>query len=510
MEVKIVDDLGLEEMLTVPTDESGFYQTIAERVSQLPFPNKISVTVRDKLIEYETQDRGGTCNIQEKKNNITFKIHSAYPKKYLTYADFISAEKKALEERGEVKRGNDYGSYKFYSLEQQSDGQIKASWGSMRGIGVPKSCTYPVSMFWIKYYEKIQKGYMDNSEAYIEDKDVKINEAPKKEEESKLAPKSSVPVNKLSQRLWTTLKQGAMNFIQQHFENKKNLYHIEITPGMVNKSQEYLDLLYKTENLEDFNNILLKLCMVCPRKVWDMKQLMAKTDADIPKILQREEDLVDAMKGMLLNPKKSEEKVAKKEDCGDPDPFKSIGVIISEISSEERGKILKMLPNDLKTKVKTIYKACKPEHEARFKDYVKKNGIKVTKLLWHGSRNENWLSIIDNGLLLKPNAKITGKMFGNGIYFAPSAQKSWGYTSYHGSYWAGGTSNLAFMGLYEVAYGDPYHPRSGENWQFTKSFLKNHKKDCVHAEGGSCGLRNDEIIFYDEAAMCLRYVVEFA
>jgi len=40
-------------------------------------------------------------------------------------------------------------------------------------------------------------------------------------------------------------------------------------------------------------------------------------------------------------------------------------------------------------------------------------------MFFHGSRNENWWNIIKNGLQLNPNAKITGKMLGHGIYLAP-------------------------------------------------------------------------------------------
>ena len=51
----------------------------------------------------------------------------------------------------------------------------------------------------------------------------------------------------------------------------------------------------------------------------------------------------------------------------------------------------------------------------RFEKHIKESDFSNTKLLWHGSRNENWMSIISNGLLLNPNAVITGKMFGKRI-----------------------------------------------------------------------------------------------
>ena len=64
------------------------------------------------------------------------------------------------------------------------------------------------------------------------------------------------------------------------------------------------------------------------------------------------------------------------------------------------------------------------------------------------------------------------------------------------------------MGLYAVAYGTPYDTstwNSGIDW---KDLVKQNDANCLHAHAGSA-LRNDEIVFYDEAAMVLNYIVEF-
>jgi len=56
-------------------------------------------------------------------------------------------------------------------------------------------------------------------------------------------------------------------------------------------------------------------------------------------------------------------------------------------------------------------------HTPSFDDFVEQEQVKDVRLFWHGSRNENWWSIINTGLVLRPtNAVITGKMFGYGIY----------------------------------------------------------------------------------------------
>ena len=60
-----------------------------------------------------------------------------------------------------------------------------------------------------------------------------------------------------------------------------------------------------------------------------------------------------------------------------------------------------------------------------YDDYLKTTDNKRTELYFHGSRNENFISILKTGLLIRPSGAIhTGSMFGDGIYFAPKARKS--------------------------------------------------------------------------------------
>ena len=73
-------------------------------------------------------------------------------------------------------------------------------------------------------------------------------------------------------------------------------------------------------------------------------------------------------------------------------------------------------------------------------------------LLWHGTRLSNYISILKLGLVLRPEtvstAKITGKMFGYGVYVANSFSKSHNYCS---SY----SGDEACLFLAEVALGNP-------------------------------------------------------
>lgn len=188
------------------------------------------------------------------------------------------------------------------------------------------------------------------------------------------------------------------------------------------------------------------------------------------------------------------------------DVFASVDIEVFPATDKQVEEVKSRISDSLKHKVKHIYRVIDKNKKANFDNYLKKNNIKKVKCYWHGSKNENWLSIMMNGLKLNPNAAITGKMFGQGIYFAPSSAKSWGYTSYYGSRWANGKDNTAFMGLYATAYGKPYDCNSAYN--YTESFLKQNHCNCVHAHAGP-QLYNDEIIFYNEDAILLNYIVEF-
>ena len=103
-----------------------------------------------------------------------------------------------------------------------------------------------------------------------------------------------------------------------------------------------------------------------------------------------------------------------------------------------------------------------------------------------------------------------GRMYGDGLYCSgyglDGSEKSFNYTSYHGSYWSHGRSDSAFMGLYEAACGTPLVI---DGWgKYSKESLRSKGYDCLHAKAGSA-LRHDEIVFYEESCLCLRYLCEF-
>jgi poly [ADP-ribose] polymerase len=278
---------------------------------------------------------------------------------------------------------------------------------------------------------------------------------------------------------------------------------------MIDEAQDLIDRLSLTDNRQkEFNNILVELFRTIPRKMDKVVNYLAYEDRDYRTILQREQDLLDVMRGQV---------VQQELDVDDKDTsvqakqtlLEALGLQIFEIGNDDKS-VIKSKLGELQPKFSNAWKIVNSKTQKNFDEFVTRNKIDNKQLFWHGSRNENWWSIINSGLVLRPNAVITGKMFGEGIYFAPSAKKSFGYTSYSGSYWARGNSNLAFMSLFDVAYGKPYDVYShGDYYSFNYDKLQQIKygAHCLHAHAGQM-LYNDEIVIYKENQITIKYLVE--
>lgn len=312
--------------------------------------------------------------------------------------------------------------------------------------------------------------------------------------------------NKVIAEIVERLQQMARKAISDNYTISSN----KVTQAMVDEAQGILTKLLSINDKNQFNDTLLNLFTVIPRKMKNVSQYLAKSQDDYSNIIQTEQDLLDVMKGQVVQ-KHVENTVVHADEENKMTILETMGLEFEECDKED----IKKIKNALGSCANKFYKAWRVKNirtQDRFENFADTENIRNTKLLWHGSRNENWWSIINSGLVLKPtNAVITGKMFGYGIYYAPKAQKSLGYTSLHGSYWANGNSKSAFMSLMEVAYGKPYDVYSFDRRYYDFNYERLQKvcpgANCLHAHAGSM-LRNDEIIVYKEEQCTIRYLVE--
>ena len=360
----------------------------------------------------------------------------------------------------------------------------------------PQRREYPMSQWNSKYNEKIRKGYVDQSEL-VEDL-IQVEKSTKSEYKE--------IENKVIAEIVERLQSMARKAISENYTISSN----KVTQAMVDEAQDVLTSLLSISKVEEFNDVLLKLFTVIPRKMGNVQDYLARTDKDFSGIIQKEQDLLDVMKGQVVQKQIIEESIDD-EKQKENTILEQLGLVFEECDKKDIA-IIKDALGSCSDKFHKAWRVKNIKTQQRYDDFVKENNIKDTKLLFHGSRNENWWSIINSGLVLKPtNAVITGKMFGYGIYYAPKARKSLGYTSLSGSYWARGNSSSGFMALMDVAYGKPYDVYSFDSKYYNFNYEKLQQAckgaNCLHAHEGSM-LRNDEIIVYKEEQCTIRYLIE--
>lgn len=472
----------------VEATESEIWKKIGSILPKIQIPNMLYVetdygSARIKVVKRGTYVENGIvkpsmhCVIEE--NHITLPPDK-YEEKYLTCVHPES------------------NNYKFYWIKPNNTnytinaqyGRIGSNRGEAFGVKDLK-VPYESYYFWILYYEKLSKGYVDQSDIYLQSPTV-VAEPEIEEDDS-----NSAPVNAASRDLYDLLMSFAKHTVQEMVRDPQR-----ITQKQVEKSREIWEKLGKYSQVAAFNRHLQELLVLVPRKARDIRVLLAKSKDDFADILEREESLINAMEAVLTgDPYKV--KVKKNET------FDDLGIEVYEATPDQYSEVMARVSDLVKPKVKKIYRVIPKAQKEKFENYLRSKNISVVKQMWHGSRNENWFSIVKNSLMINPNANVirTGSMLGHGIYLAPSSAKSIGYASVHGSYWARGRSDIGLLGLYAVAYGKPLDATNNIR-QYTKKELDQGGYNCVHARGGAgLYLRNDEVVVFDSDAVLLNYLV---
>jgi len=367
---------------------------------------------------------------------------------------------------------------KFYLMEEIDSSSWKATWGRVGSAGSTK--VYSSRDWDKKYYEKIGKGYEDITEL------------------STICKNSSIDL-----QIDNPEVKALIDFLQKCSKQSiKDNYLVDVgsvTQKQIEKAQSIIDELSsfakKPLKIYIINDLLLSLYKTIPRKMSKVTSyLLQSDDLDFfKKLLSNEQSLLDTLSTQVQNNESKSEKI------------ENLGFSIELASDEDRQRIKD--ETDFNLTNHKVFKVTNFETE--------KNMIKgKTKLLYHGSRNENWLSIIQNGLKIRPSGvSYVGAMFGLGIYAASKALKSIGYTSLRGSYWSNGSSNKAYLAIFEFNLGKKWNlidkSKSYESWmsKIDLKMLKEKGFDSVFAKGGA-DLRNDEYIVYENNRCTIKYLIE--
>lgn len=375
---------------------------------------------------------------------------------------------------------------KYYYMEDLHNGNFKVSYGRVGGSETV--LTYPISQWDKKYNEKLKKGYIDVTE--------KITTI-KKTGELDI---SDPDVKDLISFLMKEAKQS----IKRDYQISAN----EVTQEQINEAESILNSIGEDFNnnritnnfidIDDVNNRLKTLYSIIPRRMSDTRSyfLNSPNFQYLYELLQSEQSRLDTLRSQVNINQVSSFNITL-NDLG----------FTCELASEVDRDIIRN-NTDFRLNNHRVFKISNKTTEAVFNP----NHLK-TKLLYHGSRNENFLSILQTGLKIRPKGvQTTGSMFGDGIYAANKARKSIGYTSLRGSYWASGNSDRAYLAIFEFATGREYEILKNQSYSYWMSSLdeetvKSKGFDSVFAQGGA-DLRNDEYIVYNSNQCTIRYLIE--
>jgi poly [ADP-ribose] polymerase len=352
---------------------------------------------------------------------------------------------------------------------------------------------------------KLKKGYVDRSDLMQEViADSKVEDKSNGVDEFGLV--QNLSVREIVKRLW--------DYANKTIQSAYSVRAEAVTQAMIDAAQEKIDYIaanYKNWSIEEFNKNLNELFIIVPRKMKRVSDCLVSNFSEYDKKLSEEQSLLDTMAGQVYKPK-AKIADADSEIKASESILQKMGITMEDVTQDEVVRIKNMLGRDSDRFVKA-WSVNNLETNKAFNSFIKDYNITNTKLMWHGSRSQNFFNILKMGLKIRPaNAIYTGSMFSDGLYFSTLARKSIGYTSVSGSYWARGSNNTGFMAIFEVAYGNPYtvYEHTSECYHFNFDVLqkKNPPCHCVYASPEKGMLRNPEIIFYRPDQVTIRYLVE--
>ena len=381
---------------------------------------------------------------------------------------------------------------KYYNCFPEGD-NFRVEYGRVNSTKTTTS--YPMSKWESQISSKIKKGYKDVTDlktALVEE--IKTDGTKYKDIE-----------NESVRRIIEKLRSLARDTVKKNY----SVSSASVTEEMVYEAQLVINNLISIKSVNKFNDELLKLFEIIPRKMDNVRSYLIKSTDEIDKVISREQDLLDIMRGQIVTKSTATENKAKEIDNSGITILDEMGITMRECTPEEINEI----KDCMKESSYHFSKAWRVDNistRKKYEEFIKAYNIKNTKLLFHGSRTENWFSILKTGLKIRPaNAVWTGSMFSDGLYFAPKCQKSIGYTSLGGSYWANGNDKTAYMALFDTAYGKPYNVYNFDSKYYSMSFDKLPVGcNCLHAHAGNGMLRNDEIVYYKTEQMTIKYLIE--
>lgn len=380
-------------------------------------------------------------------------------------------------------------SNKFYEMREVGS-DLVVTYGRVGGSSQTRK--YSIRNWDSKYGEKIRKGYKDVTH-------LQVTSVSHHEFADVADPDVSSLLGVLTARSRQTVRHNY------------NVSAGAVTQMQIDEADRIISDLSRQVMLDlrsdRFNRSLQDLFITIPRRMHDVREyLLVGGREDARKIVDREQATLDAMRGQVSIETKLQQNQDDKKTLLD-----ALGVTIVPASSDERTQVIGMM-GDRGSRLGRLYRVSSPLRHKSWEEHVGASESQESRLMWHGSRTENWLTILETGLRIRPsNAISQGAMYGYGIYFSDLCKKAMGYTSLPEAYWTRESDSIGFVGLYNVHTGNSLvvHRRiKSEHGAMTWEKLRRKGNyHSLHAPAGTSVI-NPETIVYQEKQSTIAYLAE--
>ena len=412
---------------------------------------------------------------------------------------------------------------KFWYIEEHDNGMIRTIWGR---VGNSESISEKaMGSSASKEYDKLVKSKIKKGYTKLRTIDSEISSIPTSSIQKKTLENIALKEinfdhtdNKIKDMIKIFCKANIHNITANTsitFNTDSNVFQTPcgiVTLDAIDDAREILNKIYDLVKNNQFNDKFIKLteeyCAIIPQKIHG-KLICTKIFNNV-KDVQKQNDVLDSLKDSIEIIEQLNKKNTIKKDIN-----KLFNCSIVKVTDEKVINNIKKLYQKThqnihacrNMKVKTVYEI---NIESMTNNYniTKEKWIKAKKdlneqLLWHGTKKQNIISIMKNGMIIPPaNAShCTGRMFGSdGLYLSDQSTKSLNYAY---GWWSGTKDNNCYMFLCDTLNGKQYTPKG---WSGCSHIPSGY--DSIFAKAGISGVKNNEMII-PIAQVNPRYLIEF-
>lgn len=435
----------------------------------------------------------------------------------------VAGKKVAYLHNTSVDSGKAAQSNKYYYLYEQSNGTFKIVRGRIDHTEVVEKAT--PSMY--EWDALVRKKTQRSSDAYTDVTHLFQEVATTVKAADPKATLTDI-ANAQVRKLYETLAAYANKSVQQNYTISSD----KVTEAMVNEAQTALDHIARELKIgakkEAINKHLMSLFMIVPRRMDNVRNHILnvdiKTQKDLDaaqKLIADEQATLDVMAGQVAQIKATKNALSpkdKKAAAKSINVLEAMGLEMVPVTDAKEIAMIKDKMNDLKRNgqqdnsgiFKQAFKVVNKRTQAAFDTHLASAKNKQCELFWHGSRNANYLSIAEKGLLIRPaGAGYNGSAFGDGIYFAQHSGKSLNYSDWRGSYrsYTGGNSGQAFLLLFNVNVGNQKVVSNSGNYNLKDLTKEGYDSTWAKATKTSY-IAYDEYIIYRSEQCTIQYLIE--